>query len=164
MGHRENQSACGASQWVGLKVIVGYKAIVQLIPNSGVVTLSIRTFCITTLSIMSLFVTLSIKPRLPLCWVSLFYCYPECHYGECRYAECLGAPTSTIPTLSTCNLNWFTNRIIILLFLLMNLSLFWFLLDQNLFFHLISIKWDCIISPAGVYDQVLYNTTACSCN
>ncbi len=55
-------------------------------------TLNISTHCITTLSIMSLFLTLWAGDVLPS-----FYCYTECHYAskchydECCYAECHGA-------------------------------------------------------------------------
>ncbi len=65
-------------------------------------TLSIKTFSITTFGMKGVYatlsqVTLSITNALPLCSVSFMsvslfiYDYAECHYAEYGYAECLYA-------------------------------------------------------------------------
>jgi hypothetical protein len=74
----------------------------------SIMTLGKEAFSITTLSIMALYVTLSINDtpqqcsavRLSLVMliVTLHY-YSECHYAECRYAECRG----TLKLANGCN-------------------------------------------------------------
>jgi hypothetical protein len=52
-------------------------------------TLSIMTFNITTLRIMSLLATLSITVLGAIMQCrDFFYCYGDSRYVECRYAEC----------------------------------------------------------------------------
>jgi len=68
--------------------------------SRGATTFRIMTFSITTLSIISLFATLSINDiqhygyRVPSAVnlsTAFYHCYADCHYAECRYAECRGA-------------------------------------------------------------------------
>jgi hypothetical protein len=63
-------------------------------PFFGATTFSIMTLSNITLTILGLFVTLSINDiqhNSNMVSVAILYLYAECRYAECRYAECLYA-------------------------------------------------------------------------